>query len=88
MVEGTFGLTLPPPTESLCPSFQGRLMIINLGLLLDHPQCEQDLGAGLGHPVLDDPRRRGLLHEPPMHGVRVLARGGGGHRLLGCNSGG
>ena len=39
--------------------------------------------AGLGHPVLDDPRR-GLLHEPPVHGVRVLARGGGGHRLLGC----
>ena len=44
--------------------------------------------AGLGHPVLDDPRRRALLHEPPVHGVRVLARGGGGHRLLGCNSGG
>ena len=26
MVEGTFGLTLPPPTESLCP-IQGRLTI-------------------------------------------------------------
>ena len=53
-----------------------------------HLVCDLVVPAGLGHPVLDDPRRRALLHEPPVHGVRVLARGGGGHRLLGCNSGG
>ena len=70
MVEGTFGLTLPPPTESLCPSFQGRLMIINLGLLLDHPQCEQDLGAELGDPVT--PQEEQLLVPQVDHLLVVV----------------
>ena len=38
--------------------------------------------AKLCHPVLDV--GRGLLHEPPVNSVRVLARGL--NRLLGCNN--